>query len=119
MTPYIEVEQAKSQIRGYEEVDDTELEEMVLAASAMVRNYLKGSSPYDPQLDSNNEPVLDSDGEAVYATTVRAEVQMATKWLTAHMWRNRDENAEGAFERGYLPASVTAILFPLRDPELR
>jgi hypothetical protein len=118
MTPYIDVEQAKSQIRGYEEIDDTELEEMVLAASAIVRNYLKETSAYEPELDSNDLPVLDSAGDVVYTTTVRVEVQMATKSLTAYMWRNRDENADGAFEQGYLPKPVTSILFPLRHPAL-
>ena len=118
MTPYIDVDQAKAQIRGYEESDDTELEEMVLGASAMVRNYLKSTSAYDPELDSNDDPLLDSSGDVVYTTTVRVEVQMATKMLTAMLWRNRDENGENLFDRGYLPMPVTAILYPLRDPAL-
>lgn len=114
----ITVDQALLQIRGGDEVDEDELQEMVDAASAMVLNYLKSASPYVPEIDSSGETVVDSSDEVVYTTDVRPEVQQATKMLVGYLWRNRDENGDGAFERGYLPAPVTAILYPLRDPAL-
>ena len=47
---------------------------------------------------------------------VPAVVRMATLYLTAWMYRNRDQNADEAFQPGYLPAPVTAMLYALRDP---
>lgn len=114
----ITTDQALLQIRGGDEVDEDELQEVVDAASAMVLNYLKSASPYVPELDSAGDPVVDSNDDVVYTEVVRPEVQQATKMLVGYLWRNRDENADGAFERGYLPMPVTAILFPLRDPAL-
>lgn len=114
----ITTDQALLQIRGGDEVDEDELQEMVDAASAMVINYLKSASPYLPELDSSGEPVLDSSDEVVYTTDVRPEVQHATKMLVGYLWRNRDENADEEFDRGYLPKPVTAILYPLRHPAL-
>lgn len=118
----ITTDQALLQIRGGDEVDEDELQEMVDAASAMVLNYLKSASPYVPETDSSGEIVVDSNGDTVYTTDVRPEVQQATKILVGYLWRNRDEGGEGnsrpTFDRGYLPMPVTAILFPLRDPAL-
>ena len=114
----ITVDQAKLQIRAGDEVDEDELQEMVDAASAMVLNYLKSASPYVQDVDSNGAPLVDSSDEPVYTDTVRPEVMMATKILVGYLWRKRDENTDGEFDRGYLPMPVTAILFPLRDPAL-
>jgi hypothetical protein len=114
----ITTDQALLQIRGGDEVDEDELQEMVDAASAMVLNYLKSASPYVPEIDSSGDPVVDSSGDTVYTENVRPEVQQATKMLVGYLWRNRDENADGEFERGYLPMPVTAILYPLRHPAI-
>lgn len=118
----ITTDQALLQIRGGDEVDEDELQEVVDAASAMVLNYLKSASPYVPQIDSSGEVVVDSDGDIEYTTVVRPEVQQAAKMLVGYLWRNRDEGGEGSFrpifERGYLPMPVTAILYPLRDPAI-
>ena len=114
----ITTDQALLQIRGGDEVDEDELQEVVDAASAMIVNYLKSASPYVPELDSAGDPVVDSNDDPVYTETVRPEVQQATKMLVGYLWRNRDENEDGAFDRGYLPMPVTAILYPLRDPAL-
>lgn len=118
----ITVDQAIAQIRGGDEVDEDEMQEVVDAASAMVVNYLNGASAYVPELDSAGDPVVDSNDDPVYTDVVRPEVQHATKMLVGYLWRNRDEGGEGTFkpvfERGYLPMPVTAILYPLRDPAL-
>jgi hypothetical protein len=114
----ITTDQALLQIRGGDEIDEDELQEVVDAACAMVLNYLKSASPYVAELDSAGDPVVDSNGDPVYTTTVRPEVQHATKMLVGYLWRNRDENADDAFDRGYLPKPVTAILYPLRSPAL-
>ena len=38
--------------------------------------------------------------------------------LVGHFYKEPDGNTEDAFEQGYLPKPVTALLYPLRDPTL-
>ena len=57
--------------------------------------------------------------EKVYnLAAVPFEVRAATVLMIGHLMRNPDNNVEGAFDRGYLPMPVTALLYPLRDPAL-
>ena len=81
---------------------------MIPAASAAVVNYLKaGASAF-----------IGEDGEVTDPDAVPFEVRAATVLLIGHMMRNPDNDTERAFERGYLPMPVTALLYPLRDPAL-
>ncbi|MDT4887202.1 hypothetical protein FQZ97_1236280 [compost metagenome] len=89
-----------------------------------MKNYLKSGSPYEVERDSNDDPVLDSNGNPEYVRdssgnkVVRFEVQSAVLLLVGHLYKDRDENPDGAFEAGYLPRPVTALLYALRDPAL-
>ncbi|MNY54474.1 hypothetical protein D3C86_1903520 [compost metagenome] len=67
-------------------------------------------------MDSNGDPTyaLDSSGDKI----VRFEVEAAVLILIGHFYKDRDENADGAFDQGYLPKPVTALLYALRDPAL-
>lgn len=81
--------------------DDAALDLLISAASGSVLNYLKsaGSGMIDPNTAPN-------------------EVQIATIYLIGVLLRNPDNDTERAFDQGYLPMPVTAILYPLRDPAL-
>jgi hypothetical protein len=89
-----------------------------------VKNYIKSASVYEIDRDSNDDPILDSNDDPTYVTDssgdkiVRFEVEAAVLILIGHFYKDRDENADGAFEAGYLPRPVTALLYPLRDPAL-
>lgn len=95
--------------------DDAVLTALIEAASEAVVNYLGAQAESVLSYDSNGELVVDSNG---IAEDVPAAVQSAVKYLTAWFYRNRDADGEGAFQPGYLPAPVTAMLYPLRDPTL-
>lgn len=75
-------------------------------------------------MDSNGEEVVDSSGYPVSAEdsngdfTVRYSIQCATLLMIGFLDANRDGNLNGAFSQGYLPAPVTALLYPLRVPTL-
>ena len=97
---------------------DLDLELKVYAASAIVLNYLKSRA--DAYLDSSGLVIVDSDG----APMVPFEMQAATLLMLGYLHRLRDANDDGsgssmkAFEQGFLPTPVTAILYSLRDPAL-
>lgn len=121
---YVTLERAKAHLNMDHDEDDALIAAYVKAASGAVKNYLKSASPYEVECDSNDDPVLDSNGDPVYVRdssgdkVVAGAVQSAVLLLVGHFYKDRDENPSGAFEAGYLPKPVTALLYPLRDPAL-
>ncbi|MFL3604301.1 head-tail connector protein [Pseudomonas aeruginosa] len=121
---YVTLERAKAHLGMEHDEDDTLISAYISAASGAVKNYLKSASAYEVERDSNDDPALDSNGDPVYARDsngakeVRLEVQQAVLLLIGFFYKDRDENPDGAFEQGYLPKPVTALLYPLRDPAL-
>ena len=121
---YVTLEQAKHQLQMDHDDDDTLITSYVNAASKAVKNYLKSASPFEIERDAHGNLVLDSSGDPIYITDsqgayiVSAEVQQATLLLVGYFYKDRDNNADGAYEQGYLPKPVTALLYPLRDPAL-
>ncbi|MEC9246285.1 MAG: head-tail connector protein [Pseudomonadota bacterium] len=91
--------------------DDTLLDAYIEAASAAVINYLKDQAEVILNLDSG--------GDVPSGTEIPKEIETATILLVGHFYREPDGDTEEAFDRGYLPKPVTALLYPLRDPALR
>lgn len=124
---YVTLDRAKRHLNMDHDQDDVLIEAYIGAASEAVKNYLKSASPYEVERDSNDDPILDSSGDPIYVVDssgdkqVKYAVQAATLILIGFFYRDRDENAAdaGAYDRGYLPKPVTALLYALRDPALR
>lgn len=119
---YVTLARAKQHLNMDHDEDDTLIEVYVQAASGAVKNYLKSASPYEIERDSNDDPILDSSGDPVYVVDssgdklVSYPVQAAVLLMVGFLYKDRDENPDSAFDRGYLPRPVTALLYPLRDP---
>lgn len=124
MIAFITLAEAKRQVYILEDEDhdDALLTILIGAASGSVRRYLKDTLPWQPVLDSNLMPEVDSNGATVYEIdsngdkVVLEEVKQATALLVGYFYKNRDDNPDNAFDRGYLPMPVTALLYPLRVP---
>lgn len=112
--------EAKAHCRVDFTEDDAHIDLLLRAASQAVLDYLKDGATF---LDSSGEVPLDSSGDP---EGVPFNVQAATLILTAEMYRNREAltedpvggGAQASYGYGYLPRSVTALLYPLRDPAL-
>ena len=119
---YVTLARAKQHLNMDHDQDDNLIEVYVQAASGAVKNYLKSASPYDVERDSNDDPILDSSGDPIYVTDssgdklVSYPVQAAVLLMVGFLYKDRDENPDQAFQQGYLPKPVTALLYPLRDP---
>lgn len=119
---YVTLERAKQHLNMDHDQDDVLIEAYIRASSEAVKNYLKSASPYEVERDSNDDPIYDSSGDPIYAQDsngdkiVRYAVQAATLLQLGFLYKDRDENADGAYDMGYLPKPVTALLYPLRDP---
>lgn len=112
----ISLYRGKRHLRMDHNEEDGEIESFIHAASAAVLNYLgDGQDTFldSSSYDSTDELVVDEDGEPV---GIPYEVQAATLLMLGYLYRNRDTDIDGAFEQGYLPKPVTALLYPLRDP---
>lgn len=113
MTMLISIAQANEYVRRDTSDDDMTLTLLIQAASGAVINYL-ASGPSVSYLDSDGNGVtVDSDGVTL---DVPAVVQAATLYMTGWLYRHRDDDPDKAFQPGFLPAPVTALLYPLRDP---
>lgn len=121
---YVTLARAKQHLNMDHDEDDNLIEVYVQAASGAVKNYLKSASPYEVERDSNDDPILDSSGDPMYVVDsagdklVSYPVQAAVLLMVGFLYKDRDENANRAYEMGYLPKPVTALLYPLRDPAL-
>jgi hypothetical protein len=122
---YVTLARAKQHLNMDHDQDDTLIEAYIGAASEAVKNYLKSASPYEVERDSNDDPILDSAEDPVYVVdssgdkVVKYSVIAATLLMVGFLYKDRDENPDEAFQQGYLPKPVTALLYPLRDPALR
>jgi hypothetical protein len=119
---YVTLERGKQHLNMDHNLDDVLIEAYIGAASSAVKNYLKSASPYEVERDSNDDPILDSSGDPNYIVdssgdkVVKYEVQAATLLQLGFLYKDRDENADGAYDMGYLPKPVMALLYPLRTP---
>lgn len=87
--------------------DDDSLELYISAASRAVLNYLDGAA------------FLDSDG-GVIASDIPEDVQLATLYLVAEFFKNREAAQDGAIDAqygyGFLPRPVVSLLYQYRAP---
>jgi hypothetical protein len=110
-----DLDAARDHLRlGPDDASESELLAMVEGASAAVMNYIQGPG-VDGFTDSAGDIFEDTAGNPLY---VPPAIVSAGKLMLGYLWRNRDENLDGAFERGYLPAPVCALLTPYRQPSL-
>lgn len=114
MVMLVSLQQAKDHLRVDNSAEDNDLTLKIHAASGAVLNYIRNGA--DTFTDSSGEPILDSNGSPL---GIPYEVQAATLLMTGFLHRLRDEDGEGAFEMGYLPKPVTALLYTHRTPALR
>jgi hypothetical protein len=107
MVMLVELEQVKARLRFDHDEEDEDIELAIHGASAAVLNYLKVL-----------HTVYDDSFGVVIQTDVPFEVQTAVIHLVG-IWKRDPSGVEmEKWQQGYLPAPITAILYPLRDPAL-
>lgn len=114
MIELVTLDQIKARLRIDTDAEDGDLVGFMQSASRMVLSYLKLED--DAYLNSDGTMDVDSETSGYYE--VPAEVQAATLYLAGVLYRDRDGGEVDKWAPGYLPAPVTAMLYPLRDPTL-
>lgn len=105
----VTLQQAKDHLRVDDDLQDIQIAEIAEDASDAVILYLSSTraDAIDAFMDSNGEPITE---------LLPGVVRRATLMTIGYFFRYRDENEGEAYDRGYLPKPVTALLYPLRDP---
>lgn len=121
----VTLQQASDHLRRDTTDDDNDLTLKIQAASGAVVNYLKDTvALYVAEVDYKGREIVDSQGDPIPVidsngdAQVRFEVQAAVLLMLGYLYKDRDNDTEKAYQQGYLPAPVTALLYPLRDPAL-
>lgn len=110
----VTLQQVKDHLRIDNDAGDSDLLLKTRAASRAVLNYLKDGS--ESFTDSAGDPIEDSNGDAI---GIPEDVQDATLMMVGYLNNVRDSDPDRAFEMGYLPKPVMALLYSRRDPALR
>lgn len=109
----VSLDQAKKHLRIDGNDEDADLELKVHAASGAVLNYIDDSAK--TFIDTSDVIDEDTAGDPL---GVPYEIMAATLLMTGYLYRDRDNDSEKEFDRGYLPRPVTALLTPFRTPTL-
>lgn len=92
-------------------VDEDELIDALIAASSeLIVLYLKGRAA--------SVIGINDSGIIVDVTAIPNRVRIATAMLVGYLKNNPDSDDGKAFEMGYLPKPVMALLYSSRDPAL-
>ena len=114
MVMLVTLEQAIQHLRVDNDAEDNDLLLKIAAASGAVMNYINPGA--DVFLDSEGNAAVDSNGIAI---GIPQEIQQATLLLLGYFYKDRDGDPDKAYEMGYLPRPVTALLYPHRTPVVR
>lgn len=124
MYAFVTLQEASDHLRRDTTDDDDDLQAKIYGCSAAVKGYLKTGSPFLPELDSNLDPVYDSEGNVVYERDSNGDkivhplVEQATLILLSEVYdKTRTANMED-WQQGYLPMAVQNLLYTLRTPAM-
>lgn len=116
MLMLVTLDEVKAALHITHDDDDATLQLFIAAASQAVVNFLDTQAHVVLGYDSPAESPYDSPPAT---GTAPPEVKAATIILTGHLFRDPDGNSgnpDMAFQNGWLPRPVVALLYPLRDP---
>ena len=108
MIAFVTVEEAKAHLRIDDDAGDDDLEAKIYSASASVLDFIQGSR--DLVVNDSDQVITDS--------PALPRVKMATLILVGILDRVRNGEEENQYQQGYLPFSVTSLIYSLRKPTI-
>ena len=108
MISLVTLEEAKAHLRiDYsDEAADADLQDKIFAASAAILDFIQGS----------RDLIVDKKGELIEGSEALARVKTATLIYVGILNRVRNGEEETQYRQGYLPFSVTTLIYSLRSP---
>jgi|ADWX01.1.fsa_nt_gi Phage QLRG family, putative DNA packaging. len=109
MIAFVSLDEAKEHLRYDSDADgDSDLQQKIYSASSIVLDYIQGS----------RDQLVDEDGEVIEGTDALNRVKMATLMMLGILDRVRNGEEETTYHQGYLPFSVTSLIYSLRKPTI-
>ncbi|PIF22184.1 MULTISPECIES: head-tail connector protein [Pantoea] len=108
MIAFVTLDEAKAHLRIDTTAGDDELQQKIYSASASILDYIQ----------SSRDVLVDDDGEVIEGTNELDRVKMATLLLVGILDRVRNGEEETTYHQGYLPFTVTSLIYSLRKPTI-
>jgi len=108
MIAFVTLEEAKAHLRIDTDAGDDELQQKIYSASASVLDYIQ----------SSRDVIVNDDGDVIEGTNELDRVKMATLLLVGILDRVRNGEEENTYHQGYLPFTVTSLIYSLRKPTI-
>jgi len=108
MIAFVTLEEVKAHLRVDDSEADDDLQQKIYSASAAILDYVQ----------SSRDVLVDDDGEVITGTNELDRVKMATLLLVGVWDRVRNGEEETVYHQGYLPFTVTTIIYSLRKPTI-
>jgi len=108
MIKFVTLEEAKNHLRTDSDDGDDDLQLKIYAASASILDYIQGS----------RDLIVNDDGEVIEGAPELQRVKMATLILIGILDRTRNGEEESVYRQGYLPFSVSSLIYSLRKPTI-
>jgi len=108
MIAFVTLEEAKAHLRIDTDAGDDELQQKIYSASASVLDYIQ----------SSRDVIVNDDGDVIEGTNELDRVKMATLLLVGILDRVRNGEEETTYHQGYLPFTVTSLIYSLRKPTI-
>lgn len=108
MIAFVTLDEAKAHLRIDTDEGDDDLQQKIYSASAAILDYIQ----------SSRDVVVDDDGAVIEGTNELDRVKMATLLLVGIWDRVRNGEEETTYQHGYLPFTVTSLIYSLRQPTI-
>jgi hypothetical protein len=109
---FVSVNQIKIALRIDHDEEDSNLENLISAASRAIAVYIQ--MPTEPFADTSGQIPFDTAGDPI----VPEDVQHATIMLVGIWFRDPDGTEMEKWQQGYLPFAVTAGIYHYRTPSV-
>ncbi|NIG13015.1 phage gp6-like head-tail connector protein [Pantoea sp. Al-1710] len=108
MIAFVTLDEAKAHLRIDTDDGDDDLQQKIYSASASILDYIQ----------SSRDVLVDDDGEVIEGTNELDRVKMATLLLVGILDAFRNAEDDTMFQQGYLPFTVTSLIYSLRSPTI-
>jgi len=108
MIAFVTLDEARNHLRVVTKEGDDDLQQKIYSASAAVLDYIQ----------SSRDILVDDDGNVIEGTNELDRVKMATLILIGILDRVRNGEEESVYHQGYLPFSVSSLIYSLRKPTI-
>lgn len=105
MINLVTLDEAKEHLRVDHDADDSDIKLKIAGVSAIIIDYIKDGV----------KKIIDENGQPIESMELN-RVKIAVLLLLGILYKDRDSEFMNQWQLGFLPDSVTALIYSLRTP---